>query len=178
MAATKKKPSTKRNTRKNAVEVKSYKDVLAVVNRFIAKNLHDRYSVRFAESTRQKIVSYGPWLTLATLIFVAPELLVLANNAMLISPIGFLEKVLFNRESWVLLIIVFINILCSVDALTDLFEKNKRGWNRVYAALLINLGYVLYQLFTNLEQPAAPLLSALGFIFCIFAVLDIREYYK
>lgn len=144
----------------------------------IAYNLHGRYNRHLSKSSQKKLVAYGPWLALGTLIIAAPELMLLANNGRFVSPIGFLEKVLFNRESWVLLMVVFINIICFVDALSDLFEKTKRGWDRVYLALLVNLTYVLYQLATNLDQPAGPLLSTLAFVFLIFGLLDVREYYK
>lgn len=177
--ATTKSSSQKPRAKKvQAVEVKNSKDVLSMFNRYVFKNLHDRYNARLSEPTRQKIVAYGPWLAIFTLLFIAPELLVLANNAMFISPTGFLEKVLFNRDSWVLLIIVFVNIISAVDGLSELFNKTKRGWNRIYFALLINIGYVLFQLFTHLEQPAAPLLALLGFTACLFALLDVREYYS
>lgn len=167
-----------RSKKAQTVEVKHSRDVISTFNRYVFKNLHDRYNARLSESTRTKIVAYGPWLAIFTLLVIAPELLVLANNAMFISPTGFLEKVLFNRNSWVLLIIVFVNILSAVDALGELFNKTKRGWNRIYFALLINITYVVLQLFTHLEQPAAPLLALLGFTACLFALLDVREYYS
>lgn len=174
---TKSKQSKPRRASRANVEVKSYREVFKNINNFISRNLHDRYNIRYSEVTRLKLVSYGPWIMIGTLLFFAPELLVLAKDTMFISPAGFIEKVLFNRDSWVTLIIVLINIICAIDALSELFAKTKRGWNRVYLALLINTGYVLYQLSTNLQQPAAPLLALLGFIFCLFSVLDIREYY-
>jgi len=179
-----KKTNPKTTTRKTrakkqtSVEVRSLKDVVDVFNRLIAKNLHGRYNARFSETTRNKIVAYAPWLSIALLVVAAPMLLVLANDGILVSPIGFLEKVLFNRDSWVLLILVFINVICAVDALDELFKKTLRGWSHVYSAVLINTGYVLYQLFSNLDQPAAPLLSLIGFIFCLFALLDVKEYYS
>jgi hypothetical protein len=179
-----KKATTKSTARKprakkvEAIEVRGSRDVISVFNRLIIENVHDRYNARFSENTRKKIVAYGPWVSIALLLLFAPMLLVLANNGMFISPVGFLEKILFNRDSWVLLIIVLINIVCTVDALSELFNKTKRGWNRVYIALLINSGYVLYQLASNLEQPAASVLSLIGFLFCLFALLDVREYYK
>lgn len=170
-----KKPRAKKA---GAVEVKGFQDIIRLFNNLISKNLHERFGVRFSKSNQVKIVAYGPWLSIAVLLLLAPELLVLANNAMFISPIGFLEKILFNRDSWVLLIIMFINIISAVDALSELFDKTMRGWNRVYVALLINMGYVFYQLLTSLEQPAAPLLSLVVFGFCLFTLLDIRQYYK
>jgi hypothetical protein len=174
------KPSAQKTRAKKqaSVEVRGLNDVIALFNRIVAKNIHDRYNARFSENTRKKIVAYGPWLSIALLLVAAPILLVLANDGILVSPIGFLEKVLFNRDSWVLLILVFINVLSAVDALEELFKKTIRGWNRVYVALLINTGYVIYQLFSNLDKPAAPLLSLIAFVFCMFALFDVKEYYK
>ena len=180
MAKISSKPTARkaRVKKSDSIEVRNLSDVVAVFNRVVAKNIHGRYNARFSENTRKKIVAYGPWLSIALLLVVAPTLLVLANDGMLISPIGFLEKVLFNRDSWVLLILVFINVLSAVDALDELFKKTIRGWNRVYVALLINTGYVFYQLASNVYQPAAPLLSLISFIFCLFALLDVKEYYN
>lgn len=178
------KTSSKSTTRKarakksDSVEVRNLSDVVAVFNRVVAKNIHGRYNARFSANSRKKIVAYGPWLSIALLLVAAPILLVLANDGMLVTPVGFLEKVLFNRDSWVLLILVFINVISAVDALDELFKKTIRGWNRVYVALLINTGYVIYQLFSSIDQPAAPLLSLIGFIFCLFALFDVKEYYK
>jgi hypothetical protein len=174
------KPTVKKQRTKHtdAIEVRGLQDVIRLFDRVIAKNIHDRYNARLSESTRKKLVAYAPWLAAVVLLLLAPALLVLANSGILISPLGFIEKVLFNRDAWVLLIVVLINIVCTVDALSELFNKTRRGWNRVYSALLINSGYVLYQLLTNFEQPAAPLLSLIGFIACIFTMLDIREYYN
>lgn len=160
------------------VEVKNYKDILSGFNNFIAKNIHDRYNVTFSQVTKLKLVAYGPWLAIVTLLVILPQLLVLANNGQVSSPVGFLEQTLFNRESWVLLIILLTNIILLVDGLAELFNKALKGWNRVYLALLVNGGYILYQLFTQLDQPAAPLLSLLGIGFCLFTVLDIKRYYK
>lgn len=164
--------------RKQSVQVKNRSDVLASINGFIFKNVHDRHNLTFSSNTKEKIVSYGPWLAIAALLIIAPELLVLAKDATFISFSGFIETILFNRTSWVLLIILFINCLLLVDGLEDLFAQKRRGWNRIYIALLINITYVIYQLFARIEQPAAPILALVGFIFCLFTLLDVRDYYK
>ncbi|MFO0971712.1 MAG: hypothetical protein U0520_05205 [Candidatus Saccharimonadales bacterium] len=145
-----KKAATKRRSRAaRTIEVKQHTDIIRIIDALLVKNMHDRYTVRLSEKTREMLVAYGPWLAIGLLAVIAPELMVLAKSGRLISATGFLEKVLFNRESWVLLMVVFINIICFVDALSDLFEKTKRGWDRVYLAILVNLTYVLYQLATN-----------------------------
>lgn len=166
-----------RAKRISSVHVKRGSEVFAAIQNSIAYNLHGRYNRHLSKSSQKKLVAYGPWLALGTLIIAAPELMLLANNGRFVSPIGFLEEVLFNRDSWGLLSMILINIICSVYALGDLFEKKRRGWNGVYTALLSNLLYVLYQLITNIAQPAGPILASMGIVFCLFILLDIREYY-
>lgn len=161
-----------------SVEVKKSGDVIKAFHAFIAKNVHDRYNTQLTKATQEKIVSYGPWLAAFVLLVLAPELLVLAKESRFISFSGFLETILFNQDSWVLLIVLLINCVLAFDALGELFNKTKRGWNRVYSALLINLAYVLYQLGAHLSNPAAPILSILGFGFCLFVVFDVKRYYK
>lgn len=168
----------KSKAKNTKVEVKSYRDVAASINRFLVKNLHDRFSFTFSEKTKQKLVAYGPWLAAFALLIVAPELLVLAKDAHFISLSGFIEQILFNRTSWVLLLVLFANCLLTVDALSELFNKTTKGWNRVYAALLLNGLYIVYQLFANIEEPAAPLLSLVILFIGLFSLLDIRSYYK
>ncbi len=172
--------NTKTSKRKktSTVEVKNHRDVMSTINSFIAKNIHDRYNVTFSEATKLKIVAYAPWLAILILLVISPELIVLANNGLLTSPMGFLEKVLFNRDSWVLLIILLVNIICLVDGFGELFSKSIKGWNRIYFAQLVNSGYVIYQLFTQLDQPAAPLLSIICFSLILFTTLDVRRFYK
>ena len=179
------KQSTTRKPNKNTkaesnstIRVKSYRDILSACNNFIIANAHDRFKTSFSRNTKKKLVSYGPWLAIILLMIMAPQLLVLANNNMFITPFGFLEKILFNRDSWVLLIVVFVNIICMVTAVDELFKKSRRGWNSVYSALLVNISYVSYQLVTNLSQPAGSILSLIIFGGCLFTLIDIREYYK
>ncbi len=169
---------TSKRKKTSTVEVKNHRDVMSTINSFIAKNIHDRYNVTFSEATKLKIVAYAPWLAILTLLVISPELIVLANNGLLTSPMGFLEKILFNRDSWVLLIILLVNIICLVDGFGELFSKSIKGWNRIYFALLVNSIYTLYQLLTHLDQPAAPILSLLGFGFCLFSLLDIKNFYN
>ncbi len=57
-------------------------------------------------------------------------------------------------------------------------SQESRGWNRVYITALITLGYTVWQLFSNLSQPAAPILAILGALVAVFTVLDVRSYYK
>lgn len=164
-------------SKKSNVEVKRSTDVVKTINAFIFKNLHDRYNAKLSTKTREAIVAYGPWLGALLLLIIAPELLALAKTGSFISFSGFVEKVLFSKESWVLLVVVFINCLATVDSLSYMFQKAKRGWNAIYGALLINIVYVLYQLLTNMNQPAPAILSLVGFGFCLFSLLDIRTYY-
>ena len=162
----------------SSVEVKQSRDIIRVFNAFVAKNMHDRYKTRLTKNTQQKIVSYGPWLAALILLVIAPELLIFAKEARLISLNGFIETVLFNRESWVLLLVILANCILTFDALGELFNKTERGWNRVYSALLINSTYVLYQLAAQIANPAAPIVSILLLALCLFVLFDIRKYYK
>jgi hypothetical protein len=179
-----KKAASKTTTKKvnseasKAVEVKKTDDVVKAVNDFIFKSFHDRYNFSLSTNVKESLVAYGPWIAAALLLLFAPEMLVLAKTAQFISFSGFLEQILFSKDSWVILVVVFINCLAVADSLSYLFKKSKRGWNAVYGALLVNLIYVVYQLFSNLDHPAAPILSVIGLGACIFTLLDIRTYYK
>ncbi len=159
------------------VRVKSVRDVTTTIQNQIAYNLHDRHSFRFKKQTRTKLVAYGPWLSILSVIVISPQLLNLAKNGSLLSISGFFNEIFFNQESWVILVIILLNTLLLVDGLSDLFVKARRGWNRVYLPALITAFYVTYQLASNLSQPAAPLLSLLGACFVLFTILDVREYY-
>lgn len=161
-----------------SVRVKRADEVLATIQGWLAYNLHDRYNRHYSKATQKKLVSYGPWLALVLLMIIAPQLMLLANNGVFVTPVGFLEAVLFNRDSWGILSMILLNIVCLVDGLSHLFEKQRRGWNRVYGACFLNLVYILYQLVTNLSQPAAPILATAGIAACLFTLLDIREYYS
>ena len=171
------KKATKKNDKKS-VKVKSFADVTQTVNHFIFMNAHDRYNLTFSNTTKEKLVAYGPWLATFTLLVLAPELLVLARESRFITLSSFIETILFSKSAWVILLVIFANCLLLVSAIEDLFAKKKPGWNQIYLALLINLIYVIYQFFYRIEQPAAPTLSLIAFGFCLFALLDVRKYYK
>lgn len=161
-----------------AVKVKDSRDVVRSFNVLVEQNLHNRLGVKFSKTSQQKLVAYGPWLMVVLLVFVAPELMLFAKTNHLVGLTGFLERILFDQQSWVLLIIIFTNCLLLADGLSSVAAQKKRGWDRVYLALLINSGYILWQLGSNLAQPAAPLVSLLGLGFCLFTLLDIKRYYK
>lgn len=160
------------------VKVKKGSEVLSAISRNFAYNIHGRYSLGFSGKTREKLVAYGPWLAVILVIVVLPELLILAKSGTLIGFSGFFSDILFNQQSWVILIILFINIMLLVDGLSHLFQKEAKGWTRVYQATLLSGGYVLWQLLGNLSQPAAPLLGLLAIVFILFSLLDIKSYYK
>ncbi|MBP9738660.1 hypothetical protein KBD20_03155 [Candidatus Saccharibacteria bacterium] len=178
-AKTKKITQTAPKTVKRApnVRVKSVSDVITTVQNQITYNLHDRHSFAFKKKTRTKLVAYGPWLSILSVIVISPQLLNLAKNGSLLSVSGFFNEIFFNQDSWVILVIILLNTLLLVDGLSDLFVKSKRGWDRVYLPALITAVYVAYQLLGNLSQPAAPLLSLLGACFVLFTILDVREFY-
>lgn len=167
-----------RKKKSDNVEVKKGGDVLSALNRHLAYNLHDRYNLSFSSKTQQKMVAYGPWLAILSVVVLMPQLLILSKSGQLISFSGFFETILFNQESWVILIILFSNILLLVDGIGHLFAKERKGWTRIYQATLVTSGYIIWQLLANLSQPAAALLSLLATIFVLFTLLDIRSYYR
>lgn len=175
-----KTPVTKSTAKKSSsdIRVKSSKDVVSTVNRLLSHNLHDRFKFGFSKSTKVKLTAYGPWLAAVSVIVISPELMSLAKNGRLLTITSFFNEIFFNQQAWLILVIILVNILLLVDGLTDLFDMRLRGWNRVYAPALITGLYVLWQLMTNLDQPAAPLLSLLGAWFVLFSLLEIKSFYK
>lgn len=175
------KKSTVKTTptkRSSDVRVKSSKDVISTVNRLLSYNLHDRFKFGFSKPTKIKLTAYGPWLAALSVIVISPELMSLAKNGRLLTISSFFNEIFFNQQAWLILVIILINILLLVDGLTDLFDMKLRGWNRVYAPALITAFYVLWQLLSSLDQPAAPLLSLLGAWFVLFSLLEIKSFYK
>lgn len=160
------------------VKVKKGSEVLSAISRNFAHNIHGRYSLGFSDKTREKLVAYGPWLAILLTAAITPELLIFAKSGTFINFSGFFSDILFNQQSWMILVILFVNIILLVDGLSHLFNKEKKGWDRVYQATLISGAYVLWQLLSNISQPAAPLLSLLAIVFILFSLLDIKSYYK
>lgn len=160
------------------VRVKNSREVMLTIQNFLAYNLHDRYNFGFSKTTQKKIVAYGPWLAAATIFIILPELMTLAKSGGLISPNGFIETILFNQSSWVILIIIFINIMLIVDGMKYIFDQLKRGWNSIYFATLISSIYIIWQLFTTSGQPASSLLALMGCYFILFTLFDIKKYYN
>lgn len=172
-----KKVSTKQPARSRGVRVKSKNDVVASIERTLAFNLHGRYNSGLSKTTQKKLVAYGPWISTFLIIVLLPELIILAKDGSLLTFTGFFDTIFFNQQSWVVMLILLANILLLVDGIGDLFEKKRRGWERVYQASLLSGVYILWQLVGQLSQPAAPILSFIGLWFILFALLDIKEYY-
>lgn len=175
-----KKSVAKQSAKKRTpnVHVKQGGEVVSTVQNFLVHNLHQRFNFRLAASTQKTLVAYGPWLAILLVVILLPELLVLAKDSRLIGFTGFFDTIFFNQQSWVILLVLLANVMLLVDGLGDLFHKAKKGWDRIYFASLISAVYIIWQLLGNLSQPAAPLLSLLGIFAILFALLDIREYYK
>lgn len=177
--------TTKRQPKKAAAEkpavknvrVKSAKDIVKELDTGMEKLVHTKSGKNLSKKTQKAIVSYGPWLTALTLLVLLPELLVFAKTGEIFGIVGFFDSVLFNQQSWVLLVVIFINAMLLADALSDVFAKKARGWSRVYAAHIITALYIISHLVRNITEPAAPVIS-LGFLAVLFFVLyDIRPYY-
>lgn len=180
-----KKPVVKKNQKSTSaahnapnVRVKKGSEVLGTLQNFIAHNVHGRYNLSLSKTTQKKLVAYGPWLAALLVVIIIPELLVLAKTGSLITFTGFFDTIFFNQESWVIMLIIFVNTLLLVDGITHLFDKTNRGWARIYQASLIATLYIIWQLINNLSQPAAPVLALLGSLFILFALFDIRRYYR
>ena len=171
------KKSATKTSAKN-VRVKSSKDVVATFSRLLSYNLHDRYKIGFSKNTKTKLIAYGPWLSALSVIVISPELMNLAKNGRLLTLSSFFNEIFFNQQAWMILVIILINILLLVDGLTDLFDMRLRGWNRVYAPALITTFYIVWQFFSHLDQPAAPILSLIGAWFILFTLLDVKSFYK
>lgn len=165
-------------TANKAVQVKNINEVGKTLQRHLAFNLHGRYAFRLSNTTRHKIVSYGPWLAIMLVILILPELFVFAKTGSLMQVTGFFNDILFNREAWVILSLLLVNILLLVDGIGELFEKKQKGWQRIYLATLISTLYIIWQLLSNLSQPAAPLLSLVAAVSILFTLLDVESYYQ
>lgn len=165
-------------TKKSSIKVKSAREVGQMIQRHIAYNLHGRHSLSLGKPLQRKLVSYGPWLSILLVLFIIPELFIFAKTGSLMHISNFLDTILFNRSSWVILIILLANLLLLVDGIGELFESKRKGWQRIYLACLLSLGYILWQLADNISQPAAPLLSAVSLLLIIFVLFDIESYYK
>lgn len=174
-----KKVSRKNNASKRTpnVKVKSNQEVFATIERLMTHNLHDRYSFTFSKQTKAKLVAYGPWLATVSVVVISPQLMNLAKNGSLMTVSGFFNDIFFNQQSWVILVAILLNVLLLVDGLNGLFQKTRRGWTKLYITALITAAYVLAQLFQNLSQPAAPILSLFGALFILFTLYDVRDYY-
>ncbi len=72
---------SKQSTRNSAltVRVKSANEVVGVVQKFLAHNLHGRYNFSFSKKTQKQLVAYGPWLSSLLVVAILPELLALAR---------------------------------------------------------------------------------------------------
>ena len=135
------------------VRVKNAKDLVKEFDKNAEKILYKRSGKKLGQQTQKTIVSYGPWLTAILLLIGFPELLVFAKTGEIFGITGFFDTVLFNQQSWVLLVIIFLN------------------------AMLLADGYIFIHLLRDLSQPAAPIISLaiLGLLF--FVLYDIRPYY-
>jgi hypothetical protein len=160
------------------VRVKPANEVVATVQRHIEYNLHSRYNLSFSKATQKKLVAYGPWLAIGLIVFIIPQLMALAKTGSLMTFSGFFNTVFFNQDSWVILLIIFTNILLLVDGVSKIFEKGIAGWTRVYQAMVISTGYIVWQLLSNISEPAAPILALLGAVLVLFALFDIKQYYR
>lgn len=177
----KRKPTTtkaKKAPANNVVQVKNASDVLRAFNGGVEYVFHTRVGKRLSKATQTNLVAYGPWIMAATLLIILPELLIFAKEGRLVGVSSFFTAIFFNQASWVLMVVVLTNCILLADGLSDVFAKKRRGWDRLYLALLINGGYVLSQLAQQLTQPAAPLISLATISFLLYASLDIRKYYK
>ena len=161
-----------------SVRVKKGSEVLTSIQNFLNYNLHGRFNTSLSKKLQTRLVAYGPWIAIALVIVVLPELLILAKNGTLMTFTGFFDTILFNQSSWVVMLVLLSGIMLLVDGLSDLFNKKLRGWQRVYAATLINASYILWQLVDNISQPAAPILSLIAIFAIIFALLDVKKYYR
>ena len=172
---------TKTNPRKSTsldVRVKNGSEVIAAFNKGVELVFHTKVNRRFSKGTRNTLVAYGPWIMSVLLLFVLPELLVFAKEGRLVGLSGFFTVIFFNQASWVVMSVVLTNCLLLADGLSDVFAKKRRGWDRLYVALLVNGIYVLTQLAQNPTQFAAPTISLAAIGFFLFATLDVRTYYK
>ena len=174
----KKTTPKKRNSSTASVSVKKGNEVLVSAQNFLTRNLHDRFNISLSKRIQTQLVAFGPWLSIALVLVILPELLVFAKNGMLITFSGFFETIVFNQEAWVVLLVILSGLMLLVDGIGDLFNKKLRGWQRIYLATLINTGYILWQLPGNMDNLAAPILSLLVAFIIIFAQLDIKKYYK
>lgn len=160
------------------VRVKNAKELLEVFDSTAEKLVHQRRGKTFNKKTRETIVSYGPWLASVTMLVILPELLVFAKTGTVFGLVSFFDIVLFNQQSWVLLVIMFVNAMLLADSLSDIFAKKRRGWSRVYAAHIITAAYIVIHLISNITAPAAPLISLACLGFLLFVLYDVRSYYK
>lgn len=159
------------------IRVKSAKDVVKELDVTAEKLVHVRTGKTFSKKTQKNIVSYGPWLTAATVFIVIPELLVFAKTGQIFGIAGFFNLILFNQQAWVLMVVLFINAMLLADGLSDVFAKKQRGWNRVYVTYVISALYCVLQLLQNITTPAAPIISLAILVLMLFALYDIRPYY-
>jgi len=159
------------------VRVKSAKDVVVEFDVAAEKLIHGRVGKRLSKKSQKNIVSYGPWLTAVTVFIALPELLVFAKTGRIFGIYGFFSEILFNQQSWLLMIVIFINAMLLADGLSDIFAKKQRGWNRVYGILAISTLYCVLQLLQSLTTPAASIISIVALSTMLFGLYEVRPYY-
>lgn len=167
----------KKSTSSN-IQTKTWQEVVHSIDLVIRNVIHDNYSVSLSKVTQRRLVAYGPWLAVAFWILAIPQLLALTTTGGFLSLNMILETMVFSRESWVLLLLFFVSSVGIASAITDLSMQKVRGWNRMYAVVLLNSAYVAYQLLFGGNQAAGSLLGLAALAATLFVLLDIRRYYK
>lgn len=149
-----------------------------LIDRSIEQLFYKSIGRKLNKASQRKIVTHGSWLAALVLLFILPQLLIFAKDGLFVGISGFFTAMFFNQASWVLMLVVLANSILLVQSLGEIAAKKRKGWNKIYTAFLINLGYVLIQLIQNITQPLPPIISLMAISFGLFVLFDIKKYYK
>lgn len=163
------------NSFKGFLKIRGYADATQVFNSLAEYVFYTSINKKLPKKTQKRIVEYGTWFAALALLFILPELLILAKESRLVGISGFFTAMLFNQASWVLMLVVLANCVLLVQSLGDVSSKKRKGWDKIYLAFLINFSYIIIQIGHN---TAASLLSLCIVSIGLFILFDIKKCYK
>ena len=141
-------------------------------------------------NTKQFIVKYAPWLSLAIGVLsilsalslwhwanAANKIVDYANsmNAMYGSSAAIVDRL--TPAVWIGLIVLLVEGALYLAAFTGLRDRKKSGWNLLLYALLVNVIYGVAIMFTSYGSIGSFVLSLIGTAAGLYFLFQIRSFY-
>lgn len=152
---------------------------LASLEAWLYDLLYKKVTFKLPTNVKDVIVQFGPWVTLVIALLSLPAIFAIFGAGALVSVYGALAGVSYGPMFYVAIIILIVQVVLMLMAVSPLLKRRRMGWQLVFYSSTISVVYSLFNSFSYGYFSFFGLLWGLiGAAISYYVIFQIRSYYK